>query len=433
MIPYKPFVRKLACLSLLFASTGVFAQTSTSSPYSKYGIGELRGEHLPQLRAMGGISTGIRGLGSYYNINSSNPASLSGIRLMAIDIGVYGNISSQERNNVKQNNYDFSLGYLSFAVPVTPKSALSFGLSPYSDVGYSYSSPTTIDTVAVNNVYSGEGGLSKAHFGYGIQIGKNLSVGASAGYLFGRLDNIREAQFPLNSGALNSRVEDSRSMYGFAFDYGIQYFGDISDEVGFVLGYSGNSGNTIRSKASQSTIRTFGNSSTTEENIALDSISTREFGASDVTMPMQHKFGVSVSKRNSWLVGADFHMGQWSDFSENNISANFENSYGFAVGGNYTPDYTSNRYLNLVDYRLGFRYDKSHLYLNNQDINDMAITLGLGLPLPSNRQSTFYKINFSAELGQRGTLQNNLVKENYVTFRLGFTLNDRWFQRYQYD
>ena len=44
-----------------------------------------------------------------------------------------------------------------------------------------------------------------------------------------------------------------------------------------------------------------------------------------------------------------------------------------------------------------------------------------------------HRLGALAELGQRGTLQNNLVKENYVTFRLGFTLNDRWFQRYQYD
>ncbi len=26
-----------------------------------------------------------------------------------------------------------------------------------------------------------------------------------------------------------------------------------------------------------------------------------------------------------------------------------------------------------------------------------------------------------------------LVKENFINFRLGFTLNDRWFQRYKYD
>jgi len=433
MIKSKLPIRILACLTLLFTVSGALAQSNTSSPYSQYGLGELRGEHLPQLRSLGGISTGIRGLGSYFNINSSNPASYSGIRLMTIDIGVYGNLSTQERDNVKQNTSDFSLGYLSFAVPVTAKSALSFGLLPYSDLGYRYSSPSTINNIEVNNVYSGEGGLSKAYFGYGIQLGKKFSIGANAGYLFGKLDNSQEVQFPVNTGALNSKIENSRVINGFAFDYGIQYFTNIGDDYGLVIGYAGNAGQSIHSKETEVAIRTFGNASATEENIALDTINLIQGSLMDVTMPIEHKLGFSLSKRNKWLVGADFHYGQWSDFKEGNLASNLEDSYGVAIGGNITPDYTSNKYLNLIDYRFGFRYDKTNMKINNQNINDMAVTVGLGLPLASNRQTTFYKINFSAELGQRGSLENSLVKEKYVTFRLGFTLNDRWFQRYQYD
>lgn len=433
MIQFNLPIRKLAIAALLFASTGVLAQTNTSSPYSKFGLGEIRGENLPQLRAMGGISTGVRSLGSYYNINSNNPASYSGIRLMTIDIGVYGNLSTLERDNVKQNNYDFSLGYLTFAVPVTKKSAMSFGLLPYSDVGYRSSSASTLDTIGVNQVYSGEGGISKAYLGYGVQIGKNFSVGANVGYLFGTLQNKQELQFPLNSGALNSKIENNREYSGFTFDYGVQYFTDLNDDLGLVIGYSGNAGQSIRSRESQAAVRTFGNSSAIEENIALDTINTFKLAGRDVSMPMTHKVGFSISNRNKWLVGADFNYGKWSNFKEGAYNATFKDSYGFAVGANITPDYTSNKYLQLIDYRVGFRYDQSYLVINDKQINDMAITLGLGLPLPSNRQSTFYKINFSADLGQRGSLSNNLVKENYLTLRLGFTLNDRWFQRYQYD
>jgi hypothetical protein len=433
MIKLKLPIRIIICLGLLFNISGVLAQSNTSSPYSQYGLGELRGEHLPQLRSLGGISTGIRGLGSYFNINSSNPASYSGIRLMAIDIGVYGNLSTQKRDNIKQNNSDFSLGYLSFAVPVTATSALSFGLLPYSDLGYRYSSPSTVNNIDVNHVYSGEGGISKGYLGYGMQLGKKFSIGANAGYLFGKLDNSQEVQFPVNAGALNSKIENSRTITGFTFDYGLQYFTNIGEDHGLVIGYSGNAGKSIRSKETEVAIRTFGNESVTEENIALDTIMFVQNSPKDVIMPMEHKVGFSLSKRNKWLVGADFHYGQWSDFKEGDIISGLENSYGVAVGANITPDYTSNKYLNLIDYRFGFRYDKTNLKINNQNINDMAVTVGLGIPLASNRQATFYKINFSAELGQRGSLENSLVKEQYVTFRLGFTLNDRWFQRYQYD
>jgi hypothetical protein len=35
----------------------------------------------------------------------------------------------------------------------------------------------------------------------------------------------------------------------------------------------------------------------------------------------------------------------------------------------------------------------------------------------------------SAELGQRGTEKNNLVRDRYLNLHLGFTLNDKWFQK----
>jgi len=38
---------------LLFATTAQAQRATTSSPYSRYGLGEMRGDALPQARAMG--------------------------------------------------------------------------------------------------------------------------------------------------------------------------------------------------------------------------------------------------------------------------------------------------------------------------------------------------------------------------------------------
>jgi len=38
----------------------------------------------------------------------------------------------------------------------------------------------------------------------------------------------------------------------------------------------------------------------------------------------------------------------------------------------------------------------------------------------------FY-LNASVDAGSRGTLSNSLVKENYVRFQIGVSLNDKWF------
>src|SRR3546814_10259350 len=86
MIRFKQAIHTFLCLGFLLFSFGAIAQTSTSSPYSKFGLGELRGDHLPQLRGIGGISAGIRNLGSYFDINVGNPASYSAIHLTTFDI-----------------------------------------------------------------------------------------------------------------------------------------------------------------------------------------------------------------------------------------------------------------------------------------------------------------------------------------------------------
>jgi len=127
-------------------------------------------------------------------------------------------------------------------------------------------------------------------------------------------------------------------------------------------------------------------------------------------------------------------MGSWSNLTINGVNQGFQNSKTIAVGGQYTPNNNALRdYFARMDYRLGFIYDQTYIKLNNTNVNRTAVTFGLGLPLaPTQTLSSFYKINLSAEIGKRGTLDNGLVKENYVNIHLGFVLNDKWFQKYQF-
>ena len=133
------------------------------------------------------------------------------------------------------------------------------------------------------------------------------------------------------------------------------------------------------------------------------------------------------------MVGADFNYAAWSDYREGAENPGFTNSYGFAIGGQFTPDVSSINYFKLMDYRLGFKANNTHLKLQGHDIKQMALTVGFGFPLASMFGGTFYKINFAGEFGQMGTLSNNLVRERYINLSLGFTLNDRWFVRRSYD
>src|SRR5690606_25580707 len=89
---------------------------------------------------------------------------------------------------------------------------------------------------------------------------------------------------------------------------------------------------------------------------------------------------------------------------------------------------------NQVDYRLGFRYNRTPVSFRHQQINDMAVTVGFGFPLPeTNFGATFSQFNISAEFGQQGTLSNSLVRERYININIGFTINDTWYGRRSLD
>lgn len=426
--------RKYLVIIAVLTGCSAMAQTNTVSPYSQFGIGELRGDQLPQYRAMGGISTGVRYLGVYHYINVENPASYGSIRLTSIDVGAFGNFTRLNKNSLSENSASFSLSHINFALPIAGRSALSFGLMPYSELGFRYAQPGTIDndTTRISYVYSGEGGTSKAYLGYGVQLGKHFSIGANVNYIFGQLNNIRSTEYPNQVEAYNIVNENISDVHGLTYNYGLQFFSKISDKLNITVGYSGEAGTRLNSRTRNVVTRTASSVADDGENLALDTVDFVQGPRRHLSMPMKHRIGVSLNN-NKWLVGADAHFARWSDFRAEGINPGLSDSYGLAVGGQYTPNMASLSYFAMIDYRLGLKYDKTYIHINNQDINQAALTFGAGFPLLSKMSTAFYKINFSAELGQRGTLANSLVKERYVNIHLGFTLNDRWFQRYRYD
>jgi len=447
MIKYSKFF-----ITFLLAVMAIGAKSqstaTSSSPYSRYGLGDISSGILPQNTAMGGIATATNRINGYNNINSLNPASYAFMNLTTIDIGIYTNtLFLSQTGQTSQTDANFRLSHVAFGIPVTPHSALSFGLQPYSQLGYNYkqtlprgfgtSSPA--DTNATNYLYQGEGGLSKAYFGYGFTILKHLSIGANISYIFGDLKQTQSTEIPGLFGTLNSRVEQDNSIGGLNYDYGAQYTFDISPVKHFTLGYSASANSRINSQStyivSQYTLDASG-----VPNVAADSLINSQGVKNKIQLPQINHFGISYQYDGKFLVGADLTMGKWSNLTIGGVNQGLLDSKTYNVGGQYTPNINAiGNYWAVVDYRLGAMYDQSYINANNPtgggftNIKSYALTFGLGLPLHSTNLNAFYKINFAAELGQRGTLNNGLVKENYLNIHLGFMINDRWFQRYKFD
>ncbi|MFD0940648.1 hypothetical protein HQN85_13660 [Pedobacter boryungensis] len=432
-------IKYTLAVCLLLVNILANAQVTVQSPYSKFGVGNIKGSMLPQFRAMGGISTAVYKPTFFNSINIQNPASYAGINATTLDIGMSANITELKNSSQTENSFNATLSHVALAFPVSKKSALSFGILPYSELGYNFKNTlsvgtTTANTKTVDYKYNGEGGLTKAYLGYGIQFGDHFRVGANAEYLFGNLSENRSTEYVNEPGSINSRMQTKNSVGGISFSYGAQYDFRLDNKTSLVLGYSGSSSSKINLKNSQ-VVTQYLNDASGNEQTALDTLLLVENSPTNLKLPLIHNFGISIQKDNKWMVGADYRMGKWSNLTIDNVNQGLQDTYGVSVGGQFTPDVSAiNGYFKRVDYKLGFQYDKTYIQMNNQDIKQMAVTFGFGLPLASYSRGTFYKMNLTAELGKRGTVNNGLLQEKYINIHLGFTLNDSsWFQRFRFD
>jgi len=443
MIKYTRFFITFLLALIVFQARSQSTAT-TSSPYSRYGLGDITPQVLPQNIGMGDLSVATNSLGGYSEINPLNPASYSHINLTVADVGLYGNILTlNQTGQNSQTDGNFRLSHVAFAFPVSKRSALSFGLLPYSEFGYNYritssnlGSGSSADTNAVNHIYSGEGGLSKAYLGYGFGIGKHLSLGANMSYIFGSLKSFSSTEIPNLPGTLDSRVENDYSIHGLDYDFGAQYTVDLSKTKHIIFGYSGSSSSSLTSQYTN-LVSLYTYDSSGNQNVPIDTLTATKNPKDKIKLPLINHFGISYVVDYKLLVGAEYSTSNWSQLTIGGVNQGLQNSKTYNVGTSFTPNINAlNNYWATVDYKLGAIYDQTYIDVNNPlnnsntNIKSYALTFGLGFPLRPNVTS-FYKINFSAEVGQRGELNNGLIKENYVNLHLSFTLNDRWFIKYK--
>jgi hypothetical protein len=431
-------------LVVTIAEARAQSTATTSSPYSRFGIGDFSDQLMPQNIGMGGVVTATNITNGFRNVNVINPAANGYIDYTVIDAGIATDFLTLRQSGVIGSNKsdNLRLSHIAIGLPITTHSAVSFGLMPYSQVGYNYKQTLSkgfgtgspVDTNAVNYIYSGEGGLSKAFLGYGVTLFRHLAIGANASYIFGDLKNFQSTEIPDLYGTLDSRIEQDNHVAGFNFDYGAQYTFDFSAVKHLTLGYSASVGNKLNVQnsyiVSQYTYDSEGN-----QNNPADTLVDNESPHAKLQLPRINHFGVVFQKDQYFMIGADFSTGNWSDLTIDGSNAGLQNNKMLNVGASVIPNPNSlSSYWALLDYRMGFIYEDTYLNVNDVNIKRYAVTFGLGIPLPHDHASNaFYKINFSVEAGKRGTLQNGLIQENYVNLTLGFTLNDRWFQRYKFD
>jgi hypothetical protein len=129
------------------------------------------------------------------------------------------------------------------------------------------------------------------------------------------------------------------------------------------------------------------------------------------------------------MAGADFLWQNWEKYRYYGQSDSLANRWTISAGGEYIPDSRSTaNYLERATYRIGFHYGKTPLYLKDRHIDEFGISFGIGLPIKRSRST----VNLSASIGRKGTIQDELIQENFIRFTLGVNIFENWFIKSKY-
>ncbi len=415
-------IKKIIISACLLLSLMSFGQGGSSSPYSFYGIGELRNKGALENRSMGGLSIAPDSI----HVNLQNPAGYANLKLTAFTIGASRSSTKLKTNNESASTQRTALDYLALALPFK-KFGVGFGIIPYSSVGYKIES-IAVDASQSSQRFDGSGGVNKVFLGLGFKVARNLSIGADAHYNFGKIEtsSLEFVPFvPIGSQELNTA-----DLSGVNFNLGMMYQAKINKKLTFFSGLNFSPENTLTSQNTRNIATVvFGSSSNVQVVDELENLSS----TTKLKLPSKLFFGAGIGNSGKWLLGAEVAMQNKGNLSNsyNTINNATRGKYSkYTIGGYYVPNSNSfSSYAKRITYRGGLKYEKTGLVINSQSINDVGFTLGVGLPI----SGTFSNVNFGLEMGKKGTTTANLIQENYVNFNVSFSLNDLWFRQRKFE
>jgi len=413
---------------LLFTSS--FSQKNNISPYSFFGIGAFSESKTVNEHSMG-IGTALN---SPHKLYFSNPASIASLRFTTYTLGLTNTFTKIDDGvNDPQESSAFALSYIALGFPVGEKAGVSFGLQPYSKVGYSISQNTlNDDDETESSLYKGTGRTNKVFLNYGQKLPYNINIGIETSYVFG---NLERSILSRNNDRIDQRAsyyKTDTNIKGLSFKIGAQHMYKLNDKLNIQSGISLLLENTLSNIGNEKLVSLANSTNPDRIIFGFDKqeIFNRDFDGT-ITMPLKTAFSTGVGSSKKWFVGVEYDFQNANSFTDNFSQRNgyvkHINKTNLAFGGFYIPKATSiTKYWERITYEAGFHLKQVGLEIENTAIKDFGMSFGVSLP--SKKQLS--NINLGFDIGKRGEINNNgLIKENYYNFRLSLSFNDKWFRK----
>ena len=406
------------------------------TPYSVFGIGEIAKEGTAYNKSMGG--TGIATRNRRF-INYTNPAAVTArdtLSFMA-DFGLEQKNTIYRQGDLRSGNNTFNIHDFVMSFPIYRSSAFMVGISPFSDVGYDFSSIETDPQIIGNTgniTYDsyGTGSIYQVFAGAGVTFWKRLSLGAEVIYYFGNIDKITRMDYS-NSSYRSVNSGSELSVRGTTGKFGLQYEQKLGGNVSMTVGatyrmstkLSGYSEN-YRYAVQSSVVDTL--------KYSVDTLA-----AGNVKFGDEIGVGIALKGGEKWHVEFDYLRSGWGNtgmdtapgfaaIGDSKFSAT--TSQSFRLGFEIVPNRNDIRYyMRRCAYRAGVYYDQAYYKLDGHNVNSMGLTFGMTLPV----FRWYNGLTVGVDLGQKSSTRHNMVRERYAKFVIGFNIHDIWFQKPRYN
>lgn len=415
----------LGCFA--FYSVAARAQvTNTSSPYSRYGLGDREAIGYNKSLGLGGVALALRDKNM---MNATNPASFSSQDSMSfiLDIALKGRyVLSQAANGKTHTESAANVHHVGMQLPMGKYFGLGMGFQPFTQMGYDVTRYETDPKLLsqIGNIryhHHGNGGVNEAFLGVAFKPVSNLSIGVKGRFLFGSLNYAQDMYIPNHPIYADVRFDDRVVLRGYGVTVGGQASIPFSEEKRLRLGAIAEFVPVLNAEHRKEVSQIYLNNNFQVANNFLS-------GTESVTYPLRYGGGMFYEGRNL-SYGADFTLQDWSSFRYRNTEQKYGLSYSANVGLQWVPNPTDLRYyFKRVQYRFGAYYSQLPMIVNDQPLHDAGLTLGFGFPY-----KYFASVFHTAfRLGMRGNTNHGLIREFYGEFVIGVSFNDVWFVKRKY-
>lgn len=414
--------RKALLSALVLAGViSAHAQSSSNSPYTRYGLGDLSDRGFTSNAAMGGIGYALR---NSEHINLTNPASISSVDSLSFmfDAGMSLKSSNYKENNIRNNARNASFDYLAMQFRIHPRIGLAIACTPFSTVGYNFKVTAPVqgnESVTATNTFYGDGGFQQITAGLGFKICNNLSVGVNAGYLYGSVNYQTSAAFSVSSDQTN--VYNKIKVNSYVADFGLQYSLPINKSHRVTLGAVYGLGHTLHST------ETKGIQVTDNSNYVS---SEETYVKNGYGIPHSLGVGVAYQKKNNLTVGVDYTFQKWSNTKYNNTTGFYTDRSKIAAGAEFLPNRYGRSFLKRIRYRAGAYYSTSYMKLPQYDgPSEYGISAGFGFPMRLFQSNTM--LDLTGQYVRVNPSVPNMLAENRFVIKIGLTFNEHWFMKWK--